>query len=57
MHYRGLFELTPGINRVVYLEEVPVEGLTMKDIQSLKQKVYEIMDDGLRRYRSYPSSP
>jgi 1-acyl-sn-glycerol-3-phosphate acyltransferase len=57
MHYRGLFELTPGINRVVYLEEVPVEGLTMKDIQSLKQKVYAIMDSGLRRYRSYPSSP
>ncbi|MES2329132.1 MAG: lysophospholipid acyltransferase family protein [Bacteroidota bacterium] len=57
MHYRGLFELTPGINRVVYLEEVPVNGLTMKDIQSLKQKVYAIMDGGLRRYRSYPSRP
>lgn len=55
MHYRGIFELTPGINRVVYLEEVPVDGLNMKDIQALKQKVYGIMDSGLRRYRSYPS--
>ncbi len=53
MHYRGIFELTPGINRVVYLEEVPVNGLMMKDIQGLKQKVYTIMDGGLRRYRSY----
>jgi len=53
MHYRGIFELTPGINRVVYLEEVPVDGLTMKDIQRLKQKVYAMMDSGLRRYRRY----
>ncbi|MES2005004.1 MAG: lysophospholipid acyltransferase family protein [Bacteroidota bacterium] len=56
LHYRGLFELTPGINRVVYLEEVPVAGLTMKDIQFLKQRVYTIMDSGLRRYRNYPSA-
>jgi len=56
MHYKGIFELTPGINRVVYLEEVPVKGLTLKDIQSLKQQVYEIMENGLRRYRSYPSA-
>lgn len=53
LHYRSLFVLTPGINRVVYLEEVPVEGLTMKDIRMLKDKVYDIMDKGLRRYRSY----
>ncbi|MEO7530889.1 MAG: lysophospholipid acyltransferase family protein [Sediminibacterium sp.] len=57
MHYRGLFELTPGINRVVYLQEIPVTDLTMKDIQALKQKVYLMMEDGLMRYRSYPSSP
>lgn len=56
LHYRGLFELTPGFNRVVYLEEIPVTGLTMKDIQPLKQKVYDAMDSGLRRYRSYPSA-
>lgn len=56
LHYRSLFCLTPGINRVVYLEEVPVAGLTMKDVQWLKEKVYEIMDSGLRRYRKYPSA-
>jgi 1-acyl-sn-glycerol-3-phosphate acyltransferase len=56
LHYKSLFVLTPGINRVVYLEEIPVTGLTMKDIQALKQKVYTIMEDGLKRYRNYPSA-
>ena len=56
LHYRSIFELTPGINRVVYLEEVSVTGLGMKDIQTLKQRVYSIMENGLRRYRSYPSA-
>jgi len=56
LNYRGIFELTPGINRVIYLEEVPVDGLTLKDIQSLKQKVYTLMESGLMRYRNYPSA-
>jgi 1-acyl-sn-glycerol-3-phosphate acyltransferase len=53
LHYRGLFELTPGINRVVYLEEIPVTGLTMKNINDLKTKVSGCMEQGLRRYRKY----
>lgn len=56
MHYRGIFELTPGINRVVFLEEVPVTNLEMSDIRLLKKQVYDIMDAGLRRYRKYPSA-
>lgn len=56
LHFKSLFVMTPGKNRVVYLEEVPVNGLTINDIQALKQKVYEIMDSGLRRYRTYPSA-
>ena len=56
LHYRGLFELTPGISRVVYLAEIPVEGLAFKDIPALKQEVYNAMDKGLRRYRSYPEA-
>ncbi|MBC7586747.1 MAG: 1-acyl-sn-glycerol-3-phosphate acyltransferase [Chitinophagaceae bacterium] len=54
LHYRGLFELTPGQNRVVYLEEIKVDGLTMKDLPALKQKVYSVMEDGLKRYASIP---
>jgi 1-acyl-sn-glycerol-3-phosphate acyltransferase len=53
LHYRGLFELTPGMNRVVYLEEIPVKGLTMKNIHELKSKVSGCMEHGLRRYRNY----
>lgn len=53
LHYRGLFELTPGLNRVVYLEEVPVTGLTMTNIEELKKNVADQMEQGLRRYRSY----
>jgi 1-acyl-sn-glycerol-3-phosphate acyltransferase len=53
LHYRGLLEVTPGPNRVVFLEEVSIEGLTMFDVPKLRQKVYNIMDAGLRRYRKY----
>ncbi len=55
MHYSGLFTLTPGKNRVVYLPTVQIEGYTMDDIDHLKNKVYQMMDEGLRRYRSYPT--
>lgn len=55
LHYKNLFQLTPGINRVVYLEEIPVQGLTLKDIQQLKDRVYYSMDSALRRYRNYPA--
>lgn len=54
MHHRSLFELTPGLNRVVYLEEVPVAGLTKEDLPALKQKVYDMMEQGLQRYIEYP---
>jgi 1-acyl-sn-glycerol-3-phosphate acyltransferase len=37
----------------VFLEEVSIEGLTMFDVPKLRQKVYNIMDAGLRRYRKY----
>ncbi|MBV9987210.1 MAG: 1-acyl-sn-glycerol-3-phosphate acyltransferase [Chitinophagaceae bacterium] len=53
LHYRGLFNLTPGPSRVVYLEEIPVTGLQFSDIQQLKAKVHDVMEAGLRRYRVY----
>jgi 1-acyl-sn-glycerol-3-phosphate acyltransferase len=54
LHYRGLFELTPGLNRVVYLQEISVTGLTLSDVPALKQQVYNIMQAGLQRYH-YPN--
>lgn len=53
MHYRGFFELTPGRNRTVFLEEIPVAGYHMSDMPALKAKVHEAMEAGLRRYRKY----
>ena len=53
LHYKGLFNLTPGPNRVVFMAEVSVDGLTIKDLQMLKQTVYNQMEEGLKRYRKY----
>jgi 1-acyl-sn-glycerol-3-phosphate acyltransferase len=55
MHYRSLFEVTPGLNRVVYLEEIAVEGLTLDNLTALKNQVYNIMEEGLKRYIQYPT--
>jgi 1-acyl-sn-glycerol-3-phosphate acyltransferase len=50
MHYRHLFTLTPGRSRAIFLQEVPVDGLTLKDVPSLKQKVYELIEKKLIEY-------
>lgn len=52
MNYRSIFSMTPGRNRAIYLEEVPVEGLTQKELPLLKQKVYDLMDRKLREYKA-----
>lgn len=48
------FGLNPGVNRVVYLDEVNVFGLTTKDIPYLKEKVFLIMKESLitHQYRN-----
>lgn len=55
LHYKGLLELTPGKNRVVYLAEIPVKGLDISNLQQLKNQVFLAMEEGLRRYRNYPN--
>jgi 1-acyl-sn-glycerol-3-phosphate acyltransferase len=52
MHYRSLISLNPGRSRSVFLEEIPVRGLTSADMPALKQKVYEIMEKKLREYKA-----
>jgi 1-acyl-sn-glycerol-3-phosphate acyltransferase len=44
MHHRHFFSLTPGPSRSVFLEPIPVEGLTLDDMESLRQRVYDIME-------------
>jgi 1-acyl-sn-glycerol-3-phosphate acyltransferase len=52
MNYKSIISMTPGKNRGVYLEEVPVEGLTIDDVEMLKQKVYDIMEERLIHYKA-----
>jgi 1-acyl-sn-glycerol-3-phosphate acyltransferase len=52
MHYRSIFSLNPGRSRSVFLEEVPVAGLTPKDLPALRQQVYEIMERKLKEYKA-----
>ena len=47
MNYKSIFSLNLGRSRSVYLPEVPVEGLTVKDVGMLKEKVFEIMSKEL----------
>ena len=50
MPYGKLFTLTPGKSRAVFMEEIAVAGLTLKDIETLKQKVYAQMEERLLHY-------
>jgi 1-acyl-sn-glycerol-3-phosphate acyltransferase len=52
MNYNSIFSLTPGISRIVYLAEVSVDGLTIKDVPMLKEKVYRQMEEALVRYKA-----
>lgn len=53
LHYTTIFGLTPGPSRVIHLPEIPVAGLSMSDVKALKQNVHDVMETGLRKYRSY----
>jgi 1-acyl-sn-glycerol-3-phosphate acyltransferase len=50
MPYESLFLMSPGLNRIIYLDEIPVEGYTTDDIGKLKNKVYGIMEKKLIAY-------
>lgn len=52
MHYRSVFSLNPGRSRSVFLEEVPVEGYTLRDVRRLKEKVFALMEEKLRQYQA-----
>lgn len=47
LHYDSIFSLTPGRSRSFFLPDISVEGLTLKDVPALKQKVYDIMNHKL----------
>ena len=51
MNYKNIFSLTPGRSQSVFLEEIPVEGLTLKQVQQLKETVQLRMLEKLLQYR------
>jgi 1-acyl-sn-glycerol-3-phosphate acyltransferase len=52
LHYSSFFTLSPGKSRIVYLEEIAVEGYSLNDIALLKEKVYQVMEAGLLKYKA-----
>lgn len=52
MHYKNLFSLTPGPCRIVYLDEISINGYRVEDVALLKQKVYDIMERKLIEYKA-----
>ncbi len=44
MHHRHIFSLNPGRSRAVFLDPVPVEGLTQADVPALRDRVYRLME-------------
>lgn len=56
LHYKNIFSLTPGISRAIFMEEIPVEGLNTKDIERLRDIVFNRMDTELRKWGVYPES-
>lgn len=51
LHFSSIFSLTPGLSRVVFMEEISAEGMTMEDLPTLKQKVFNTMEAGLIKYQ------
>ncbi|HYE56007.1 MAG TPA: 1-acyl-sn-glycerol-3-phosphate acyltransferase [Chitinophagaceae bacterium] len=52
LHHSGVFSLNPGRSRSVFLDPIPVDGLTMRDVARLKQEVYEAMERKLIAYKA-----
>lgn len=52
MPYQSIFSINPGKSRSVYLDEVPVAGLTLKDVGYLKEKVYKLMEEKIIAYNA-----
>jgi 1-acyl-sn-glycerol-3-phosphate acyltransferase len=52
MNYNSVFSIKPGKSRSVFLQEIPVEGLTLEDVDILKEKVFKIMEEKLIEYKA-----
>jgi 1-acyl-sn-glycerol-3-phosphate acyltransferase len=50
LSYKSIFSLNPGKCRAVYLPQTPTEGLTIKEVSFLKEKIFNQMNEALKRY-------
>jgi hypothetical protein len=53
MDYKGIFTLTPGKSRMVYLPEISSQGYSISQVEELKNKAHHIMEMALRKYGSF----
>ncbi len=51
-HYSAWWKMWPGRNRIVYLDPVNVQGITLDSLPALKQQVYSIMEAALIKYKA-----
>lgn len=49
-HYSAWWKLWPGRNRAIYLTPIDVAGITIADTNTLKQNVFAIMEEELKKY-------
>ncbi len=52
MPYESLFRMTPGQNRLLYLDEISVEEYDINDLEKLRENVYAIMEKKLVEYNA-----
>lgn len=48
-HYSGIFNWTPGRNRVIILEEIDISQYTQGDVKRLKKDVFNIMSRAMHQ--------
>ena len=49
--YQDVLSFNPGRCRILFLDEIPVAGLSPHDADKLKQNVFQLMESKLREYK------
>jgi 1-acyl-sn-glycerol-3-phosphate acyltransferase len=49
--YQDALSFNPGRCRILFLDEIPVAGLTPRDADKLKENVFQLMENKLREYQ------
>jgi len=50
MHHKSIFTIRPGLSRAVHLPEIPVTGLTLADVATLKKTTFDAMEACIMKY-------